>query len=85
VFELRTPIPGAPVFKIGEIIAKSYFTQSLWADERLFFMHTTLNHDFNALPPEWRRENRAAANVPSFDFDKYGSWNNPANFSFTNE
>jgi len=85
VFETRTPLPGAEVFKLGEIIAKSNFTQSLWADERLFFMHTTLNTDFNALPSTWRRENRVALNVPSFDFDKYGEWNDPANFTFTDE
>jgi hypothetical protein len=48
-------------------------------------MHSTLNHDLNALPPEWRKENRMAENVPSFDFDKYGEWNTPANFTFTNE
>ena len=45
VFATEGALPEEIPFKIGEIISKSYFTQSLWSDERLFFAHTTVNKD----------------------------------------
>ena len=45
VYGKDTAFPEEEYFKIGEILTKSTFTQSLWGDERLFFQHGGLNLD----------------------------------------
>ena len=80
VYGRESPLPEDDYVKIGEIHTKSFFTQSLWGDERLFFQHGGLNLDLQFLPERFRRDKQVNTLSPQFDLEKYGDWNNPATF-----
>ena len=67
-------------YEIAEIYSTSTFKQSLWGDERLFFQHSGLNEDLQYLDDNFRTENKFQKNVPQFNWDKYGEWDNPGTF-----
>merc|ERR1712150_215488 len=56
-------------FKIGEIVTESYFTQSLWGDERLFFSHSNLREDI-----EVRSDFKPNKNIATWNRKKRGTW-----------
>ena len=67
---------------MGEIRTTSFFTPSLWGDERLFFQHGGLNLDFAGYYDDWRRDQRFRDIRADYEFnyDKYGYWNDPVTF-----
>ena len=67
-------------FEIAEVYSTSKFYASLWGDERLFYQHGGLNADLKYLDDNFRADNKFARNVPQFNFDKYGAWDDPSTF-----
>ena len=80
VYGRESPLAEDDYVKIGEIHTKSFFTQSLWGDERLFFQHGGLNLDIGFLPDGFRKDKKVNQFTPQFDLEKYGDWNNPSTF-----
>ena len=71
VWATEGALPDEEPFKLGEIRSKSWFTQSLWSDERLFFAHASINNDIAALGGDkFIEENNLDENEPQFKFDK---------------
>ena len=82
VYAKNSALEDALEIKIGRIETKDeYFTQSLWGDERLFFKHSTVNHDISAMGETAFADNQLEQTVPTFDFDLYGAWDNPSEFT----
>ena len=76
---------GSNWVEIGEIVPTSYFTPSLWGDEKLFFKHGTLQDDISFAPDGWNEatgflDDEDLLTEYTFNREKYGSWNDPSFF-----
>ena len=70
---------AASMFKIGEIVTTTAFTQSLWGDERLFFKHSRLSDDI-AVRDSFRNQM-----TPRFNTATWGAWNDSYQVEDINE
>ena len=56
VYGRDSDLPEDEWEKIGSIYTKSFFTQSLWGDERLFFEHEKLGNDLDFISESFKKD-----------------------------
>ena len=80
VYGKNTPRANEEWIEVAELYSTSKFYQSLWGDERLFFRHRGLEADLAYYEDAFRASTPFVNNVPYYNFDKYGEWDNPSTF-----